>query len=232
MYNNKPYKNNNQLFCKLDKELKVIQKLIYNELDLFTYPDVITSKKNALKQNKEGKFLSVILNLEEDKVIQKVQKNPDFKEHIQSIIFDGFHFDKKEFKEEHIIKLNTITEDMGVKWDTKKFDKSIIKDEGIVIDYEITDTYDDAKVKFEETHFIIENPFMFGRHYELNGEAKYQFYQKDKFKDLVKPFKYFDEESGKDGDFFSRWLCDKDRKTYKEVKFIGNLNGTSYVINK
>ena len=231
MFDKQPYKSNNQLFCKLDKELKVIQKLIYNELDLSNYPDVITSHKNSLKQNKEGKFLSCILNLEEDKVIQKVQNHPDFKEHIQSIIFDGFHFDKKEFKEEHIIKLNTITEDMGVKWDTKEFDTSLVRDEGIVIDYEITDTYDDAKVKFEETHFIIENPFMFGRHYTLNGEAKYQFYQKDKFKDLVKPFKYFDEESGKTTEFFSRWLCDKDRKTYKEVKFIPTFDTDQEIFN-
>lgn len=231
MYNNKPYKTDNQLFCKLDKELKVIQKLIYNELDLFSYPDIITSKKNSLKQNKEGKFLSCILNLEEDKVIQKIQKNPDFKEHIQTIIFDGFHFDKKEFKEEHIIKLNTITEHMGVKWDTKEFDKSIIKDDTVSIEYETTDTYDVAKVKFEETHFIIENPFMFGRHYELNGEAKYQFYQKDKFKDLVKPYTYFDEEIGKDASFFGRWLCDKDRKTYKEVKFIPTFDKDPEIFN-
>lgn len=231
MYNNKSYKTDNQLFCKLDKELKVIQKLIYNELDLFSYPDVIKSKKNSLKQNKEGKFLSCILNLEEDKVIQKVQKHPDFKEHIQTIIFDGFHFDKKEFNEEHIIKLNTITEHMGIKWDTKEFDKSIIKDETISIDYETTDTYDLAKVKFEETHFIIENPFMFGRHYTLNGEPKYQFYQKDKFKDLVKPYVYFEPEIGENCSFFNRWLGDKDRKTFKEVKFIPTFDTDPEIFN-
>ena len=231
LFSSKSFKHHNQLFCKLDKELKMIQKLIYNKLDLSNYDSIITAKKNSLKQNKEGRFISCILCLEEDKVIKLVQENLDFKENIQTIIFDGFHFDKDNFTEEHIEKLNLITKHMNVKWVQKEFDNSIIKDESIEIDYDVVDTYENAKIKFEETHFIIENPFMFGRHYTVNGLPQYQFYQKEKFRDLVKPFQYFEPEIGKDCEFFSKWLGDDKRKSYKEVKFIPTHDDDPEIFN-
>mgnify|MGYP003668027154 FL=1 len=231
MYSNKIIKSDNQLYCKLDKEFKLIQKLFFEKMNITTLPDTIQAKKNILKQNKEGKFLAMLLNLFEDEIITKVEEHSSFNKNIQTIIFDGFHLDKKSFNTNTIKLLNEITIDYGIKWDVKEFDTSIVKDEGIDIDYEIVETYDNAKIKFEETHFIIENPFMFGRHYEINDEAQYQFYQKDKFKDLVKPFKYFDEDTGKHKEFFITWLEDPKRKSYKEVKFIPTLDTEDEIFN-
>ena len=34
--------------------------------------------------------------------------------------------------------------------------------------------------------------------YNVKGEDKYQFYSKEKFRDLVKPIKFFDSETGKE----------------------------------
>ena len=72
----------------------------------------------------------------------------------------------------------------GIKWVIKPHDDSIVKDEGVDITFQSSMSYEERKAQFEENHFIIENPLMFGKHYTINGEDKYQFYGKEKFRDL------------------------------------------------
>ena len=202
---NKPVKSSNQTFCKLDAEFKTIQKTIFDKFESkVELPDVMKSHKETLKQNKEGKYISSILNFYEDKILRKVQRN--FKDKIHTICFDGFHLDINEKIKKTISQLNKMTDADGVKWAHKKFDKSVQIDEAIEIDFEDIPDYYNCKKIFEERHFLIENPIMFGRLYDLDGEKKYQFYQKDKFKDLVRPLRYFEPSVGKPVEFFSRWI--------------------------
>ena len=72
---------------------------------------------------------------------------------------------------------------------------------------------------------------MFGKHYTLNGEDKYQFYGKEKFRDLVKPVKFWNPENSKDTEFFPYWLEDPNRLTYKEVKFVPRLEYNEEIFN-
>jgi len=222
MYHNKKHKSSNQLFCKLDVEFKTIQKIFFDNFESkVSIPESIKIRKSNLKQNKYGSYLSIILSYYEDRILQKVQFS--LKDKIQSICFDGFHLDKHENVSEIISLINKMTESDGVVWSHKEFDNSIVIDEAVEIDFNETPGYWDVKKVFEERHFIIENPLMFGRRYEVHGEKKYQFYQKDKFKDLVAPIEYFEPLIGKNATFFYRWLVDSERKTYKEVKFIPKL---------
>ena len=230
MYHNKNHITSNQLFCKLDKEFKSIQQIFYDTFDtVVELPDVIKSKKNSYKQNKEGKYLSLILNYYENQILSKVSEK--FKDKIQTIIFDGFHLDFSENIKDTIKILNKMTKKDGIKWDSKEFENSIIIDEAVEIDYQETKSYDDCKIDFEENHFIIENPFMLGRLYNINGQDKYQFYSKEKFRDLVKPVKYYDSELGKDLELFPKWIEDSARKSFKEVQFIPTLDKREDIFN-
>lgn len=230
MNSNKKFKNSNQLFCKLDDEFKSIQKIFYEKFDsIIELPDVIKSKKNSFKQNKEGKYISLILTYYENEILNKVHRK--FGDKIQTPIFDGFHLDKSENIKNIINVLNTMTKEDGIKWSHKKFDNSITIDEAVDIDYEEVKSYEDCKIDFEKNHFIINNPFMFCRMYQLNGEDKYQFYSKEKFRDLVKPIKYYDCEIGKDMEFFPSWMEDTNRRSFKEVQFIPTLKENKEVFN-
>ena len=230
MYHNKNHTTSNQLFCKLDKEFKSIQQIFYSKFDsVVELPDIIKSQKNSYKQNKEGKYLSLILTYYENEILTKVYQQ--FGDKIQTPIYDGFHLDKSENIKDSIKLLNKMTEEDGVKWDYKEFDNSIIIDEAVDIDYEEVKSYEDCKIHFEQKHFIIENPFMFGKLYNVKGDDKYQFYSKEKFRDLVKPIKFFDPEIGKDMEFFPKWIEDNNRKAFKEVQFIPTLKKDTEVFN-
>jgi hypothetical protein len=230
MNHSQKHRTNNQLFCKLDDELKTIQKMIFNKMDtLYQFPSIINFKKNQLKQNKEGKYIATILTYFENKIISLVESNLGDK--IHTIVYDGFHLDINEDIDENINLMNNMTQEFGVKWDLKKFDNSIIIDEAVDIDYDGTMDYEDCKEEFEKNHFIIQNPFVFAKLYTIGDEHKYQFYSKEKFKDLVKPIKYFDADYGFDKEFFPTWLEDANRKCYKEVKFIPSYDENTEIFN-
>jgi hypothetical protein len=95
--------------------------------------------------------------------------------------------------------------------------------------------YSEQKEQFEKRHFIIENPLLFGRTYEVNGEDKYQFYGKIAFRDLVKPVKFseFDIDLGEyvTKEFFTEWLQDENRRSYKEVKFVPKFEDNPEIFN-
>ena len=236
MNSNKSVKTDNKaLFC-LDREFKKVQKLFYRDIEnKIKLPKTIIARKNQLKQNKEGKFLNVILTYHENKILQKVMKSDEVKNEIETPMFDGFTLNKEKMgsitSNEILNFLNSKTEEDGIKWTVKDHDDSIKIDEGVDINFSTSLTYEQQKEKFEENHFIIENPFMFGRLYQLNGEEKYQFYGKEKFRDLVKTVKYFEPSKDDDQEFFPKWLEDPERKSYKEVRFIPKLIDNEEIFN-
>jgi hypothetical protein len=234
MNSNKIMKTDNQILKKLDKEFKSIQKLFWNTIEKkIELPKTITQRKNQMKQNKEGKFLNVILCFFENNILQKVMCNPKLKENINTPMYDGMTVSKDINKEDLINELNQLTKPDGIKWDIKEHDDSIKIDEGVDITYNSTLTYGEQKEQFEKNHFIIENPLMYGRTYEVDGEEKYQFYGKEKFRDLVKPIKFFKIEDGDgyDAEFFPEWIEDATRRSYKEIKFIPKFEENPEIFN-
>ena len=213
MNSNKIINHSNKKMKVLDYEFKKIQKLIFNNSNKLNLSDRSQEVKEDLKQNKEGKFLNHILTVKENQILQKVMK----KYKVQTPMFDGFTIDKNDFNENTINELNELTEEDGIKWSKKEHDESIeINDDEIEENDEYI-SYEEQKMKFEENHFMIENPIMYGRFYTIDNEEKYQLYGKDKFRELVKPIKFF---NGEKKEFFPSWLEDSKRQSYKEVKFI------------
>ena len=215
--------NNNQLFRKLDKEIKQIQQLIWNNYEIAN-PDlskVIIAKKAELKRNKEGRYINMVLCDKENQILQEAMKL--FEGRVHTPMFDGFTLDNSIPIEEGLRKLNENSKKYGVKWSMKPHDTKIKIPDDFEYNIKFDYTYSEQKERFEKSHFVIENPLMFGREYEIDGETKYQFYSKEKFRDLVKPIKYFevDPETGKDiCEFFPEWLSDESRRSYKELRFV------------
>ena len=232
MYDSKHLNFNDQIMIKLDIEIKKIQKLFFNDFDKkFNLPDIIVSKKDTLKQNKYGKYLNAIITFFENNFLETVENKLSVSRFIDTLIYDGFHLLKSnEYNIEEIItELNNIEYNkMTLKWKVKDFDTSLKIDEGINLDLDLTADYNTCKINFEENHFIIENPMLYGREYEIKGETKYQFYSKEKFRELVRPIKYFDD---KDKEFFPEWMADAKRRAYKEVRFIPTLKKENDLYN-
>ena len=225
------YKSSNQMFNKLDNEFKKIQKIIFETIEeKIDIPSTIKQRKASLKQNKEGRFLNIILCYFENNILSKVINHKDINEYVQTLMFDGFTIKSEVYDNKNLIeKLNKLTLKEGIKWTIKEHDNSIKLDENIDIDYVDTLNYKEQKIIFEKDHFIVLNPLMFGKLYKINNEEKYQFYSKEKFKDLVKPINFFDGCDIKE--FFPEWLKDPSRLSYKEVQFIPKLDTSNEIFN-
>lgn len=230
MYYNKKLSLQDQKIIKLDLEIKKIQNMFfknYHEKD--TIPETLVAMKNSFKQNKEGKYMNYIITYHENNILEKAEKKSSFKKDIDGLIFDGFHLrqnDKNKI-EDILSELNNMMDDR-INFISKPFDTSVVLDEGVELDCELTPTYEVQKKIFEENHFIIENPMLYGREYEIEGEKKYQFYSKEKFRELCRPIKYFDE---KDKEFFPAWMEDSTRRHYKEISFLPTHKKNNEVYN-
>lgn len=215
----------NQYLVRLDRDIKLIQKYFWeNFSDNVEMPETILAKKGTLKNNKYGKYLNCLISNYENNILQEcIKMFPD----VDTPMFDGFTLDKKYEPSEVINKLNALTDKHGVKWSVKEHSNEIEIDEGVEINFQQCLLYEDQKLIFEKTHFIIQHPLMFGRYYEVKGERKYALYKKGDFRDLVKPVKCWKISSdgkGKEAEFFLEWLEDSTHLAYKEIDFIPYLS--------
>jgi len=224
MNSNKNITHPNKKMKVLDYEFKKIQKLIFNNSNKLNLSDRSEEVKENLKQNKEGKFLNHILTVKENNILQKVMK----KYKVHTPMYDGFTIDKNDFNENTINELNELTEKDKIKWAMKNHNESININDDEIIENDEYISYEEQKLKFDENHFMIENPIMYGRFYNIDGERKYQLYGKDKFRELTKPIKYF---NGEKKEFFPTWLQDKNRNSYKEIQFIPTNNKKEEIFN-
>ena len=214
---------NSQKSCTtlgIEKEFKLIQSLMYNNT-----PDCLNfmNKFKTEKQNPMGKFLNKILCIFENMILHTALSTLP-KDSVKVKMFDGFMASNELDTTTTINTLNNATSEYGIKWSVKEPDTTIVKE---LEHINVNDTpevlnYQNVKVKFEENHFMVEHPLLFGKEYELNGVKKYSLVSSSDFSILTKTFIYEDLENGKlvKKPILNRWVADKTKRCYKTLDFI------------
>jgi len=113
----------NKFYIEYDKEIKTIQKNL--SLKLNDEFKKYTDTKKILT-NKEGRFLSYLLQKTEAEILEKVRLESGIE--LNCLMFDGFMTKDINLNiDETINKLNSITSSYNVKWSNKDFDNKIIE---------------------------------------------------------------------------------------------------------
>tara|TARA_R110000851_G_scaffold46985_1_gene114256 strand:+ start:65 stop:2314 length:2250 start_codon:yes stop_codon:yes gene_type:complete len=213
--------SSNEFFKKLDQEFKMAQQYIW-ETDCEFTEDLVKYKALS-KQNKMGKYLNKVLCCFENMVLQNAIRNFEEK-YISTLIMDGFHISKDiEMSINDILTIcNDSSDDYGIKWAHKPFSTEL----DFLDDVELNETnntcYDSVKKKFEETHFMIMNPLIFGYEYQYDGRATYALYNKQDFSIIANEFQFTDIDSKGQNckkDLFPEWVKDKSKRSYKQLDF-------------
>ena len=214
---------NSQKSCTtlgIEKEFKLIQSLMYNNT-----PECLNfmNKFKTEKQNPMGKFLNKILCIFENMILHTALSTLP-KDSVKVKMFDGFMASNELDTTTTINTLNNATSEYGIKWSVKEPDTTVVKE---LEHINVNDTpevlnYQNVKVKFEENHFMVEHPLLFGKEYELNGVKKYSLVSSSDFSILTKTFIYEDLENGKlvKKPILNRWVADKTKRCYKTLDFI------------
>ena len=208
------YKGSNQFLKGIDNEFKLLQnKIITCNDDYFL---TICRTKNK-KGNLKGTFLNRVLCCFENKILNEVTNIVGSK-NVGSLMFDGLFINNKFNDFDIIEKFNECTEKYGVKWTEKPHSDKIQIDEDMVLPvYE--SNYTKMKTEFEETHFRIEQPLLFGIESIENNKKTYYLYNKADFMTLCEIYEYTDEKTDIERPFFKVWNKDKDKRTYKRIIF-------------
>lgn len=216
--------NSDPFLKKLDGDFKRAQKLIWDKDCEFT-SDLVKYKALA-KKNKMGKYLSCVLCCFENMVLQKAISKFDDK-YISTLIMDGFHISKDiEMSINDVIDIcNHSSKEYGITWAHKQFNNELDFLDEIELDEENDQSYDSVKIKFEATHFMIKSPIVFGEESTYMGNATYRIYSKTDFYTLCQEWSYIDiDAKGKEveKEFFSQWLKDSTKRSYKQLDFVPN----------
>ena len=207
----KPNVYDNQ-FNRLLLEISLFQDHVMDNIHLFNHK----YKPNATK----GSKLAYIIFHLENQIIQEVIT--EFKDIIISPIYDGVIINKDCDLDNVLIKCNEIGSKYGVKFINKDFPESKL-DLDCPPNYDdAVNAYNDMKVEFEENHFLVEDPLVYIKEYESNGQTKFIYYNKGDFKDAVATYNY-EGVDGKEIPFFNSWLRDSDRRSYKTIGWIPSL---------
>ena len=201
------YKGNNKFLQSLDKEIKIIQNLIWNS-DHFN--DI--SKANLKLKNKKGCFLNRVLCVYENKILTEAET----KVKSQVPMFDGMFIDKDNDINNVLDLVNNNI--YGIKWIVKPHSQKIQIDPVINSIPDIKDEYTIMKEKFEEKYFMIEQPLS----YCLFRNGKIVKYNKSDFSDIVAPFQITNSKNEL-VPFFNKWLKDSDKRKYTAQDFIPDI---------
>ena len=222
----KPEYTNSPFLLTLSHELDVIKTYFYNRhlaaLALATNKTTINIPKSY---NKKSSVLSMIVQTLENEILQQVIKviSDKYKGRegsISALTFDGFIFNKGGREDIPNVKLlNEITNEYGIKWAKKEFDKSI----KIPEDFELC-TYSALKTAFEKEYCLLMNPQMFVRENIKNDT--FSFITRSELEILAAPL--FVE------DIFDlkTWMADPTRRSYEYMDFIPYVNEDKYNMEK
>jgi len=218
----KSYNGSNQFLKGIDNEFKLIQTKVMTCNDDFFLS--ICRSKNA-KGNLKGTFINRVLCCYENKILNEVI-NLIGNENVGSLMFDGLFITNKFNKFNIIEKFNETTEKYGIKWSEKEHSDKIKIDTDMVLPVYEND-YTKTKKIFEEQHFMIEKPIMYGT--ESEDKTSYYFYNIGDYTNLCKPYQF---DSGRIllSEFIPHWLTDETRRSYKNLIF--NPSTTEHIDNQ
>lgn len=212
----KPEYTNSPFLLGLSHELDVIKTYFY-KLHL---EDVAPKSYNKKSSN-----LSMIVQTLENKILQQVIKviSDKYKNRegsISALTFDGFIFNKGGKEDVPNVKLlNEITNEYGIKWAKKEFDKSI----KIPEDFELC-TYTTLKTAFEKEYCLVMNPQIFIR--ESLKDNTFSLITKTDLEIVAAPLFVADIFDLK------TWLADSTRRSYERMDFIPYVNEDKYNMEK
>ena len=221
MNSQKTIETTNEFFQKLDLEFKKAQTLIWNEDNEFT-KDLI-HYKGLKKQNKKGSYLNMVLTCFENMVLQNATKCFN-KKHVSSLIMDGFHISKdiNLSVDEIINKCNESSKVYGIEWAHKEFSKELDFIDDLEIEEKEDLSYEVVKEKFEENHFMILSPLLFGREFTHNEKKTYSLHNFQDFKKITEFIEYENiklDGSKEKKNFLNEWVKDKERRSYNHLEF-------------
>ena len=174
-------------------ELKALKDGLYEQCKN-KYPQ--TNPKNP-KSSCVNKFLCDF----ENKILQTAMQKHLSADDVCVPMFDGFMCEKAI----DVAELNALTEDMGITWKVKDWEKAAVPAE---FDEALKQTYDVVKKQFEVDHYLVRKPTLYVR----DGEYK----TKQDFELSAMEFQYYDDK-GKLKDLFPAWIRDKSKRAYKEM---------------
>jgi len=220
----------------IDTEFKQIQNVFYNSTpDDFHEFEVF---KGEIKRNKGGKFLNKLLCIMENNILTKVQgyyqEKYQFQDTVSTLMFDGLFISL----DDQVDVLNQITEDSGIEWCVKEPNTDIensdtYKNRNVddIAKTVMSRSYASQKLIFEQSHFLIENPYMFARETVVAGVSTVTMYNQTDFKGLTKRNKYFSKERKCDVAIFDKWNGDPECRHYKKLDFIPRLGVNKEIYN-
>ncbi len=233
MNGNKSYDGKNKFLIDLDIEFKKAQKLLFEQVNEFTKD--IFNFKALNKQNKYGRFLNIVLCCFEKKVLNEAIEaiEEEFDNQVSTKIFDGFHLVKSADNKKQLEILNKTTKKYRLTWAFKQFSNKLDyldNFEDLEEEEEHFD-YDSVKERFEKKFFMIESPVIFGKDYIFNDKPTYALYSKQDFKTLTDHIRFnkliCDNGKGKSYyksvNFFTEWLKDPERRSFKKIDFLPTL---------
>ena len=95
--------------------------------------------------------------------------------------------------------------------------------------------YTKMKKEFQENHFIIEQPLLFGIESTENNKETFYLHNKADFMTITEPFQYINEKNEEETQFFKTWIKDKEKRIYKRMIFdpstTENINNQYNIFN-
>ena len=212
-------------FNRLILEINMFKELVHDNIDDFGI---------HFKDEKHiGSKVSTIVYHLEHNLLQKVLQV--YKQNSITPKFDGVVIDKDLDLDVVLDKCNKLGDEYGVKFINKELSFNIDETlETMTPEYEVEENksfnngkYLEMKEIFEKDYFFVENPLSFGFQYTLtDGTIETTLYPEAQFKTLVKTFQL--EQMTLLGlrtfDFFGFWIKDADRRSYKRISWIPDLD--------
>ncbi len=188
---------------ELIKEISNFHELLKDNLHLFSNIE--------FKDSHFGSKVSYIIFNMEDRILKDILK--DYKKIVVAPVFDGILINSNYNLENSLKDINEIT---------KKYDIQLINKPLPKINFEDTppeynNEYLNMKKKYEENHFMVEDPVQYVRMYENDEGIQTTYYSKKDFIDLVNTYQIDNKP------FFNEWLKDEDRRSYKKCYWFPNL---------
>ncbi len=201
-------KTNIQFLKNYDNEIKQIQNKL-NHLEIYSKLNIFSDSKT----NQQGSLFGQLVFIKENELLNRIITYCKNNNHnIQTLMYDGLTVTNDGLSE----KFNELCEDANITWKIKPHSTEIKIDESLIEEDEI---YNLMKSDFEKEHFLVKNPLLYCREYEINNMVMLGLFDKFKFKDATAIYK-LENEKGKKEHIIERWLEDPKMRYYESMDFL------------